>query len=209
MTRPTRPTDADTFGDLHSPDEYAANGYRLKPVSRFEQETAAWRNRGNSAARTAIAVTDTAEVRARGLLVGGVWIDGPFRPVWSAPTAGHQLGWISDGGVYVTVHDVQARDLAGAHGSDWRTYLTSEPAEDCPGSLALALRPNPEGKRDDDGYVIDVPAEVGTEAYCPDCDRSLPVITPAGAVEGLEREPVLAEHDRRGRRIEAGHTVYA
>lgn len=200
--RPTRPTDADAFGDLPSPDEYAANGHRLKPLPRYDRELAAWRNREQAAARAAIAVTDTAEVLARRLLVGGVWLDGLFRPVWSAPTAGDQLGWISDSGVYVTVDAVQARDHGGA-ASEWVTYLAQEPVEDCPGSLALAFRADPDGRRDDDGYTVDVPAVVGTEAYCPEGDHSVLV-----GDDGYGA-PVLAEHDRRGRRIENGRTVYA
>lgn len=201
MTRPARPTDADTFGDLPSPDEYAANGYRLKSRLRYDREMAAWRNREKSAARAAIAVTDTSEVLARRLLVGGVWIDGLFRPVWT-PDPAAQLGWISDDGVYVTVDAVQARDLAGAHRSDWSTYLRDEPAEDCTGAGDLAYRDHPDGYRDDDGYVLAVPAEPGMDASCPGCERWLPVVDDGNGI------PVLTEHDRRGRRIEDGRTVW-
>lgn len=197
MTEPLTPDERAAFADLPSPDEYAANGYALKPKSRYDRELATWRNRGHTAARAAMAVTDTADVRVRRLLVGSRWLDGPFRPVYFSPTAGRLLGWISDRGVYVEAGNVQARDLGGQHADDWAAYLKAEPAEDCGGSLSLALVPDPEGKRDDDGYLLEVPAVVGTTSWCSECKSFVPV-----ADDG-RGAPVLAEHDKRGR------TVYA
>lgn len=192
FARASRPTDADAFGDLPSPDEYAANGYSLTPRSRYDRAMGTWRNAHKPAIYAALAVTDTSVVVADALLVGGTWLEGPFEPVWAGLNAMEHTGWLSADGVHVDVLQVQARRIGGQHRADWLAHLEARPVEDCPGAGELALRPDPTGERGPDGFTRDVAAEPGSTAYCAECDHSVAVI---GADGG---EPVLAPHDRRG-----------
>lgn len=175
---------------LPSPDDYAANGYRLNPRARYEREHATWAHQLGMIARAATTV-DLDATRAAALLVGGQWLDGPFRPIADSDRGFRR--WLSDDGVVVLDADVQARRLAGDQRSKWVTHLDAEPLEDCPG-VGFTLDP----KDDDDALDI---AE--GSFMCGECDTTFQLV---GSPSTDYRLP---EHDRRGRLIVNGRTVTA
>lgn len=138
---------------------------------------------------------------ADALLVGGVWVEGP----WRRFTLGNRNEWLSDGGVIVAPADVQARRVR-RHAPDggpvdvhpdvtaWNDYsrlLAAEPTPDCPGS-GTALNP----ADTDDALMIGAGA-----AWCFECERTVPVVPGAGAIERDDRWPELVRHDRNGRPV--------
>lgn len=131
---------------------------------------------------------------AERLLVGPVWIDGP----WRRFSLGSRDEWLSDTGVVVRPADVQAVQLArvgpGPDAEAWAAYarlLADEPAPDCDGA-GITLNPDDV----EDRRMI----ETG-DGWCVECERTVPVIHPEKPSGGF---PELAPHDTKGRPITTG-----
>lgn len=179
----------DIIEGVPTPDEYAEQGYRLKPLDpadRYRRQHEVWRNQVPTIARGLVAV-DPVESAAFGLLVGGMWLPGPFYPAAVSP-GGSGRTWVSDTGIVVHEEQVQARSVGSSTKLDaWRKYMDAEPELDCPGSGYVAL--------DHEGDPV---PEGAADIWCPECEHTVPVVR-----DDTREEPLIqARHDKRGRPVD-------
>lgn len=121
------------------------------------------------------------------LLVGGMWLPGPFYPAAVSP-GGTGRTWVSDTGIVVHEEQVQARSVGSSTKLDaWRKCMDAEPEPDCPGSGYVAL--------DDEGDPV---PEGAADIWCPECEHTVPVVR-----DDTREEPLIqARHDKRGRPVD-------
>lgn len=156
-------------------------------TDRLTTELTEWERKGRDIAEDVVRLAfDTVAER---ILVGGVWLAGPFQLAYLYHDDADEA-WLSEDGTVVLHKNVQARTLAGQAGKDWDAHIDSKPVRDCVNSLQLMSG---------EDHVIGTERHAqqyapGNAYPCHECDTNVPLI---GAGPGLR----LANHDVRGRRL--------
>lgn len=187
---PTEQAEIDRAAEDYEARQERLRTEREQPDRRFTREHAAWRAQHAKLAAQVVGLR-VGDV-ARRLLVGGAWHDGQFVLALNSEVAGDSVMWWVDSwtrGVipHGVVQGWQIAEEADDRFAEMRTLRLAEPAPDCETSgNALGTEDQPYIGRSEDRPAV---------FYCPSCERTIPVLPPAG-----DGEPeTVAPHDTQGR----------